>query len=96
MNSNRILNIALAVYVAAIFLFVFAPILFSVVFSFNSQRFPTIPLGSFSTEWYVKILNDPDIWQAALNSLIVSSSTAVIATILGFCTAYSDLSLIHI
>ena len=32
MNSNRILNIALAVYVAAIFLFVFAPILFSVVF----------------------------------------------------------------
>ena len=90
MNSNRILNIVLAAYVGVIFTFIFAPILFSVIFSFNSQRFPTIPLGNFSTEWYVKILNDPDIWQAALNSLIVSSSTAVIATILGFCTAYSD------
>lgn len=90
MKSNRTLNFALSAYAILIFAFVFAPIFFSVIFSFNSQRFPTIPLGSFSTEWYVKILNDPDIWQAALNSLIVSSSTAVIATILGFCTAYSD------
>ena len=90
MKSKRTLNFTLSVYVLLIFLFVFAPIFFSVIFSFNSQRFPTIPLGNFSTEWYVKILNDPDIWQAALNSLIVSSSTAVIATILGFCTAYSD------
>ena len=90
MKLKRTLNFTLSVYVLLIFLFVFAPIFFSVIFSFNSQRFPTIPLGNFSTEWYVKILNDPDIWQAALNSLIVSSSTAVIATILGFCTAYSD------
>ncbi|MAD94147.1 MAG: polyamine ABC transporter permease [Rhodobacteraceae bacterium] len=90
MKPRRTLNFTLSVYVILIFLFVFAPIFFSVIFSFNSQRFPTIPLGNFSTEWYVKILNDPDIWQAALNSLIVSSSTAVIATILGFCTAYSD------
>ncbi|WP_299963475.1 ABC transporter permease [uncultured Roseobacter sp.] len=78
------------IYTALVFAFVFAPILFSVVFSFNSQRFPTIPLGEFSTEWYAKILADPDIWQAALNSLIVSSCTAVLATFLGFCTAYSD------
>ena len=90
MKSNRTLNFTLSVYVLLVFVFVFAPIFFSVIFSFNSQRFPTIPLGNFSTEWYVKILNDPDIWQAAFNSLIVSSSTAVIATILGFCTAYSD------
>lgn len=90
MKENRFLNCTLGVYVALIFVFVFAPIAFSIIFSFNSQRFPTIPLGHFSTEWYEKILSDPDVWQAALNSLIVSSCTAVIATILGFCTAYSD------
>ena len=90
MNGNRMINVILMVYVGMIFAFVFAPIIFSMIFSFNSQRFPTIPLGSFSTEWYVKILNDPDVWEAALNSLIVSASTAVIATFLGFCTAYSD------
>lgn len=87
---GRGLDVTLAIYVALIFTFIFAPILFSLVFSFNSQRFPTIPLGNFSTEWYVKILNDPDVWQAVRNSVIVSSSTAVLATLLGFCTAYTD------
>lgn len=90
MNKTRILDGSLRVYTVLIFVFIFAPILFSVIFSFNSQRFPTIPLGEFSTEWYAKILSDPDIWEAALNSLIVSTCTAVLATVLGFCTAYSD------
>lgn len=84
------LNLVLAIYVALIFTFIFAPIVFSLVFSFNSQRFPTIPLGDFSTEWYAKIFSDPDFWEAARNSLVVSGSTALVATTLGFCTAYSD------
>ncbi|KRS14045.1 polyamine ABC transporter permease [Roseovarius atlanticus] len=90
MTGNRALNIVLGLYVLLIFIFVFAPIVFSLVFSLNSQRFPTIPLGEFSTEWYEKILADPDIWRAALNSLIVSGCSAVLGTILGFATAYSD------
>ncbi|WP_425043343.1 ABC transporter permease [Primorskyibacter sp. S87] len=90
MNENRTLNLMLGIYVALIFVFVFAPIVFSLVFSLNSQRFPTIPLGEFSTQWYEKILGDPDIWQAAVNSVIVSGCSAVLATFLGFSTAYSD------
>ena len=90
MRENRVSNVMLALYVGFIFLFIFSPIFFSLVFSFNSQRFPTIPLGEFTTEWYAKILSDPDVWDAALNSVIVSSCTAVLATTLGFCTAYSD------
>ena len=90
MKNTRLSGSMLTVYTLLIFAFIFAPILFSVIFSFNSQRFPTIPLGEFSTEWYAKILSDPDIWEAARNSLIVSTCTAVIATFLGFCTAYSD------
>ncbi len=90
MNNSRTLNWALGLYVGFIFLFIFAPIFFSLVFSLNSQRFPTIPLGEFSTEWYANIFSDPDVWEAARNSLIVSASTSIIATFLGFCTAYSD------
>jgi spermidine/putrescine transport system permease protein len=47
-------------------------------------------LGSFTTHWYETVLADPDIWEAARNSLIVSISTSILATTLGFCTAYSD------
>ena len=44
MKENRLLTWVLGLYVGAIFVFVFSPILFSVIFSFNSARFPTIPL----------------------------------------------------
>jgi spermidine/putrescine transport system permease protein len=90
MTSDRAVRWFLRCYLALLFLFVFAPILASVVFSFNSQRFPTIPLGSFSLQWYEAILEDPDVWDAVRTSIIVSISTACLATFIGFCTAYTD------
>lgn len=88
--SGRVLTWGLYAWLAIVFAFIFSPILFSVIVSFNSDRFPTIPLGSFTTHWYETILNDPDVWEAARNSVVVSLSTCVLATTLGFCTAYSD------
>ncbi len=90
MTWSRAFTWILRAYVGAVFIFVFAPIVFSMIFSFNSDRFPTIPLGSFTTHWYETIFADPEIWEAARNSIIVSVATAVLATTLGFCTAYSD------
>ena len=88
--TSRALSIFLYLWLALVVLFIFSPILASVIFSFNSDRFPTLPLGSFTTHWYETIFADEDIWEAARNSVIVSLSTAVIATVLGFCTAYTD------
>lgn len=85
-----ILNGGLKLYTVLMFVFIFAPILFSVIFSFNSARFPTIPLESFTLHWYDTIWADPGVWKAFGNSLIVSVCTSVLATILGFCTAYTD------
>jgi len=87
---RALLTWSLRGWLAVVFGFIFAPIIFSIVFSFNSDRFPTIPLGHFTTHWYETILADPDVWKAARNSVIVSLSTSVLATVLGFCTAYSD------
>lgn len=78
------------VYLAALFLFIFAPIAASVVFSFNSDRFPTLPLGSFTTDWYTRAFSRPEVWQAIGNSLIVAAATSLIATFIGFATAYTD------
>ena len=88
--KNSALDWTLRSYILLIFVFVFAPIAFSMIFSFNSDRFPTIPLGTFTTKWYAAIWNDPDVWEAVRTSLIVSSCTAVLATLLGFATAYTD------
>lgn len=78
------------VYLAALFVFIFAPIAASFVFSFNSDRFPTLPLGTFTTDWYVRAFSRPEVWQAIANSLIVAGVTAVVSTFIGFATAYTD------
>lgn len=80
----------LGFYTAIIFLFIFAPIVASLVFSFNSDRFPTIPLGSFTLDWYVKAFGGDAVWPAIRTSLLVSATTAVLATAIGFSAAYTD------
>ncbi len=89
-KSDSFSNFALGFYLVAIFVFVFTPIITSLIFSFNSDRFATIPLGSFTLKWYKTIFQDPDVWDAALTSISVALSAAVIATVIGFCTAYTD------
>ncbi len=78
------------IYLGALFVFVFAPIAASVVFSFNSDRFPTLPLGSFTTDWYARAFSRPELWEAIANSLLVAGVTSVLATFIGFATAYTD------
>ena len=90
MNRQRIVQGLLVCYLLCVFVFVFTPIVTSVIFSFNSDRFPTIPLGSFTWKWYETIYQDPDVWEAAKNSVVVAFSVGILATLIGFCTAYTD------
>ena len=90
MTSDRSIALFLRLYVGIVFCFVFAPILASFVFSFNSDRFPTIPLGHFTLHWYQTIYNDPDVWDALRVSATSAVSVSVISTFIGFCTAYTD------
>ncbi|MYH57983.1 MAG: ABC transporter permease [Boseongicola sp. SB0675_bin_26] len=77
-------------YLLALFAFVFAPIVTSTVFSFNSDRFPTMPLGHFTTQWYQTAFARPEVWEAFRNSMTVALSAATLSTALGFATAYTD------
>ena len=84
MNRNRAVNLALYVYIVLAYAFVFAPIAASFVFSFNSDRFPSIPLGEFSLDWYRAVASDPLVWEGARNTLVVGVIVGVISTALGF------------
>ncbi|MCX7890567.1 MAG: ABC transporter permease [Rhodobacteraceae bacterium] len=90
MNRNRAVDWALMAYIVLAYAFVFAPIAASFVFSFNSDRFPSIPLGRFSLEWYRAVAADPLVWQGARNTLIVGVVVGVVSTALGFGAAYTD------
>ena len=54
-NRSPAITFALRAYVVLTYLFIFAPIAASFVFSFNADRFPSIPLGGFSLEWLLPI-----------------------------------------
>ncbi len=90
MKKDEALLWSLRAYAALVFLFIFAPIIASLVFSFNSDRFPTIPLGHFTTQWYVKAFSGEAIGPAIRTSLLVSVCTSVLATFIGFSAAYTD------
>jgi spermidine/putrescine transport system permease protein len=77
-------------YVIAVFAFIMAPIVTSFIVSFNVDRFPTLPLGGFSTRWYREIGQDPMLPPAFRNTIFAGLAVSVVATFLGFGAAYTD------
>jgi putrescine transport system permease protein len=62
--------------------FLYLPIVILVIYSFNGSRLVTI-WGGWSTRWYVELLNDSAMLQAAWTSLRIAFLSATAATVLG-------------
>jgi putrescine transport system permease protein len=69
------------------FIFLYAPIVSLIVFSFNESKLVTV-WGGFSTKWYVSLVQDPAILGAAWISLQVAVVSATLAVVLGTLAAY--------
>lgn len=69
-------------YVAFIFLFLYAPIIVLIVFSFNNSKSRSVWHG-FTLKWYAELFRDQAIIQAFITTLLVATLAAVIATVLG-------------
>ena len=64
------------------FIFLYAPILTLIIFSFNKSKLVSVWSG-FSTKWYVELFQNEQILQAAKLSLIIAAFSASVALILG-------------
>jgi ABC-type spermidine/putrescine transport system permease subunit II len=84
----RLTRGVLAVLTGAILAFLYIPIAFMVLFSFETSPTPGLPITGLTLGWYEKMLGDSLIQQAVLNSVIVASVVAVIATIIGTMAAF--------
>jgi putrescine transport system permease protein len=69
------------------FVFLYAPILSLVIFSFNASQLVTV-WGGFSTKWYGELFRDPQILGSAWISLQVAVVSATLAVVLGTLAAY--------
>ncbi len=83
--ADRVLWFCLAV----IMVFIFAPILTTIVFSFDVDRFASLPWRGFSLTWYERLIEYPDLWLPLRNSLIVGLGVAFTSVALGFSAAYA-------
>jgi putrescine transport system permease protein len=75
-------------WLGAVFVFLYAPLLFLVVFSFNSTRQDSVFTG-FSTRWYSALASDPRLVDGFFLSLKIALVSATLATVLATLAAYA-------
>ncbi|MHA1558448.1 MAG: ABC transporter permease subunit [Alphaproteobacteria bacterium] len=76
---------AFALFISYIFLY--APLIIIIIFSFNSSLLPGEWTG-FSFKWYIKLFNNNEMISAFLTSLKVAILSAFLAVIIGSVTAF--------
>ena len=64
------------------FLFLYAPMVILIVYSFNESRLVTV-WGGFSTRWYTELVEDTQMMDAAWRSLKIAFFSAWAAVVLG-------------
>ena len=74
------------VYTGLIFLFLFAPIIILLVFSFNSSNSLSVFEG-FSLYWYKELFQDTNTLGALKNTLVLALAASILSTIMGTAAA---------
>lgn len=69
-------------YTFLIFLFLYAPIIVLIVFSFNNSKSRGTWNG-FTLRWYVELFKDAEILKALYYTLLIAILSAIISTIIG-------------
>ncbi len=75
-------TIAQKIYIALIFIFLYAPIATLMVLSFNASK-TRAKWGGFTLKWYVALFRNDDIMQALFNTLLIALIASVVSTLIG-------------
>jgi len=75
-------KISQKIYLTAIIIFLYAPIITLIVLSFNSSKTRS-KWGGFTTKWYSELFRNEQIMQALYNTLVIALLSAIIAVIIG-------------
>src|SRR5579872_6865644 len=73
----------LPVYAAAVFAFLYLPIVVLIVYSFNGEGVGGFPPRNLTLGWYTLLLGDGAIWSAVINSLMVALTAVAISLLFG-------------
>ena len=74
-------------WTALVFLFLYAPIIVLVVYSFNASRLNIVWQG-FTVDWYARVWHHQPLLRSAENSLVIACASTVLSVLLGTAGAW--------
>lgn len=74
------------IYTFLIYLFLYAPIVVLIIFSFNDSKLNAVWTG-FTFKWYGLLLRNKGVLEATQNSLIIAFVSTIVSTMIGTLTA---------
>lgn len=80
--SARVGRFALVTITLFTFVFLYAPIIILIIFSFNSARTGAV-WQEFSLQWYERMLNNPRILDAAWRSIVIALLSTLGSVVIG-------------
>src|SRR3954471_7553776 len=84
----RLVRGLLGGWAVLVYVFLFAPIVLLVLFSFNANRYGTFPFTGWTTSWYGQVFGDYQIRDALETSIKVALEVTLIATVVGTAAAF--------
>ena len=84
----RLVRTLLGGWAIFVYVFLFAPIVLLVLFSFNTNKYGTFPFTGWTTSWYGQVFGDYQIKDALQTSLRVAVEVTIISTVVGTAAAF--------
>ena len=84
----RAIRWTLRLWFGAFIVFLYLPIAFMVIFSFDEGATPGLPLTGFTLRWYDEMLNNMQLLRAVGNSVTVAAVVSILATVTGTMAAF--------
>ena len=84
----RALQWAMRLVFGALIVFLYLPIVFMIVFSFDESATPGLPITGFTLRWYEAMLDNRVLLRALSNSITVAVIVSILATIIGTMAAF--------
>lgn len=75
-------------YAVLIYLFLFAPIVLLVLFSFNGNQYASFPITGWTFKWYREVFGDLQIQDALRTTLKVAAQVTVVSVVIGTAAAF--------
>lgn len=85
-NTTRFWSIFSKVLIGLSLLFFYLPIIYIIIFSFNSSASLT-SLDGFSLRWYEKMFSDPTMMDSIVYTILIAVIATAVATVFGTITA---------